>query len=56
MNQKQKIEIETMREQITSMGSELQKLITIFANSDESIKNRLAKQLVESHIFKPTIK
>ncbi len=51
-----KKEIETMREQVTSMGSELQKLITIIANSDESIKNRLAKQLVESHIFKPIIK
>ena len=51
-----KKEIETMREQVTSMGSELQKLITIIANSDESIKNRLAKQLVETHIFKPITK
>lgn len=49
-------EIETMQEQMTSMGSELQKLITIIAYSDESIKNRLAKQLVESHIFKPVAK
>jgi len=51
-----KKEIETMQEHVTSMGSELQKLITIIANSDESIKNRLAKQLVESHIFKPITK
>jgi integrase len=41
--------IETMQEQV----SELQKLMTIIANSDEAIKNGLAKQLVQNHFFKP---
>jgi hypothetical protein len=50
-----KKEIETMQEQMTSMGSQFQELITIIANSDGSIKNRIAKKLVESHLFKPII-
>jgi hypothetical protein len=50
-----KKEIETMQERMTSMGSQFQELITIIANSDDSIKNRIAKKLVESHLFKPII-
>jgi hypothetical protein len=31
----------------------MQEFITIIANSDESIRNSLAKQLVESQMFRP---
>ena len=50
-----KKEIETMQEQIRSMGSQFQELITIIADSDDFNKNRMAKKLVESHLFKPII-
>jgi Phage integrase family len=50
-----KKEIETMQEQMRSMGSQFQELITIIADSDDFIKNTLAKKLVESHLFKPII-
>jgi integrase len=50
-----KKEIETMQEQMRSMGSQFQELITIIPDSDDFIKNRIAKKLVENHLFKPII-
>jgi integrase len=55
-NQKHEEEIKVMREQMTLMGSQLQKLIKIIANSDQSTKNIMAKHLVNSQIFKPNMK
>gem|GEM_PF-624812 len=55
MEQKYENKIETMQEKMTSMGSQLQTLITIIANSDQSTKNGIAKKLVKSHLFKPII-
>lgn len=49
-----KKEIATMREQMTALGSNLQKIIMLIANSDDGIKNKFAKQMVQSDIFKPT--
>ena len=54
--QKHDQEMKAVHEQMTTMGSQLQKLITIIADSDESTKNRLVKQLVTSQIFKPNKK
>lgn len=52
-----KKEIETMREEVISIKSQMQEFImetyAIIANSDESIRNSLAKQLVESQMFRP---
>jgi hypothetical protein len=56
IEQKHEEKIETMQEQMTSMGSQLQKLITIIATSDQLTKNKMAKQLVNNQIFKPNIK
>ena len=52
-SQENKKEIETMREEVISIKSQMQEFITIIANSDESIRNSLAKQLVESQMFRP---
>jgi integrase len=46
-------EIETMQEEVNSMKLQMQEFITIIANSDESIRNSLAKQLVERQMFRP---
>ena len=54
--QKHDQEMKAVHEQMTTMGSQLQKLITIIADSDESTKNRLVKQLVNRQIFKPNMK
>jgi integrase len=48
-----KKEIEIMREEVISVKSQMQEFITIIASSDESIRNSLAKQLVESQMFRP---
>jgi integrase len=53
---KQELEMKMMREQMTSMGSQFQKLITIIADSDESAKNVMVRQLVNSNMFKPNLK
>ena len=56
MSQQYDEEMKEVHEQMTSMGLQLQKLITIIADSDESTKNRLVKQFVNSQIFKPNMK
>jgi hypothetical protein len=46
-------DMKTMKEQVTSLGPELQSLVTTMANSDISVRNELAKQLIKSGVFKP---
>jgi hypothetical protein len=53
MSQKYEQEMKAMREQMTSLGSELQLLVTTMANSDSVVRNKLAKQLIKNGIFKP---
>jgi integrase len=53
---KRELEMRIMQQQMTAMGSQLQKLITIIADSDEPTKNVMAKHLVNSQIFKPKMK
>jgi integrase len=53
MSQKHEQEMEVMREQIATMGSQLQLLVTTMASSDPAVRNKLAKQLVKNGIFKP---
>jgi hypothetical protein len=45
--------MKTMREQMTSLGSELQLVITAITNSDGDVRNKLAKPLIKNGIFKP---
>ena len=46
-------DMKTMREQMTSLGSELQLLVTTMASSDSVVRNEFAKQLVKNGMFKP---
>jgi hypothetical protein len=46
-------DMKTMREQMTSLGSELQLVITAITNSDGDVRNKLAKPLIKNGIFKP---
>ncbi len=52
-SQKHEQEMKAMQEQVTSLGSQLQLVITTITNSDSAVRNKLAKQLVKSGIFKP---
>ena len=53
MEQKHEEQMNAMQEQVTSLGSQLQLVITTITNSDSAVRNELAKQLVKNGIFKP---
>jgi predicted nuclease with TOPRIM domain len=53
MSQKYEQEMEAMREQVTSLESQLQLVISTNTKSDGTVRNKLAKQLVKNGIFKP---
>ena len=45
-------EIRNIREQFTSIQSQMQALITTLGNMDEKSKNKFAKQMVQNGIYK----
>lgn len=53
MSQKHEQEMKEMREQVRSVGSQLQLVISTITKSDGGVRNKLAKQLVKSGVFKP---
>jgi integrase len=52
-SQKHEQEMKAMQEQVTSLGSQLQLVISTITKSDPAVRNKLAKQLVKSGVFKP---